>query len=253
MTVLASIGLADVDNFSGKGKGYRLIQTFRKDKTEGKPKKEFLFLNLEVYPEEVEELLSVLKGLDPNRSLIKVVTIYGNLLEDSLSIPSSWEGRVFLKGKGTYKNITTLRKVSGTPNLMELYNEAKKYPSVRYYGGTLLEIEGVPVGRFDEGVAKEYGILGKDDPIIYHQEGQASYDFFEELTYSEVGELWGIENILFEDAARAKMPKAPKISIKAKKAKKVTKEKTSTPKKPKVKVNKKKDAFSRIFSEKVEF
>lgn len=253
MTVLASIGLADVDNFSGKGKGYRLIKTFRKDKTEGKPKKEFLFLNLEVYPEEVEELLSALKGLDPNRSVIKVVTIVGDLVEDSLPIPSSWEGRIFLKGKGTYKNITTLRKVSGTPNLMELYNEAEKYPNVRYYGGTLLEIEGVPVGRFDEGVAKEYGILGKDEPTIYHKEGQASYDFFEELTYSEVGDAWGSENILFEDASKTKMPKVPKINIKAKKAKKVTKEKTSTPKKPKVKVNKKKDAFSRIFSEKVEF
>lgn len=252
MTVLASIGLVDVDKFSGKGKGYRLVRTFRKDNTEGKPKKEFLFLNLEVSNEEVEDLLSALKTLDPSKSIIKVVTIDGDLQED-VSIPSAWEGRVFLKGSDSYKDITTLRKVSGVPNLLELYKEASKFPNTRFYGGTLLEIEGVPVGRFDEGVAKDYGILGKDDSKIYHEEGQSSYDFFDESTYSEVEESWGIENILFEDSVKAKSPKAPKIRIKAKKAKKTPKDKVSTPKKPKVKVNKKKDAFSKIFSQKVEF
>ena len=252
MTVLASIGLADVEKFSGKGKGYRLVKTFRKDKTEGKPKKEFLFLNLEVSNEEVEELLPLLKTLDPSRSVIKVVTIDGDL-QDDVVIPSSWEGRVFLKGSGSYRDITTLRKVSGVPNLMELYNEAIKLPNTRYYGGTLLEIEGVPVGRFDEGVAKEYGILGKDDANIYHEEGKTSYDFFDESPYSSVEEEWGIGNILFEDSSKAKSSKAPKIRIKTKKAKKISKGKASSNKKPKVKVNKKKDAFSKIFSEKVEF
>lgn len=252
MTVLASIGLVDVENFSGKGKGYRLVKTFRKDKTEGKPKKEFLFLNLEVSNKEVEELLSILKTLDPSRSVIKVVTIDGDLQEDVL-IPSPWKGRVFLNGSGSYKDITTLRKVNGVPNLMELYNEAIKLPNTRYYGGTLLAIDGIPVGRFDEGVAKDYGILGKDDSKIYHEEGQSSYDFFDELKYSEVEKQWGIENILFEDSTKVRSSKTPKIKIKAKKAKKIPKEKVSSPKKPKVKVNKKKDAFSKIFSQKVEF
>lgn len=255
MTVLASIGLSDVEWYSGKSRGYRLVPTIKKNGDEGKPKKEFLFLNLKVDSSEVEALRSVLKSLDPSRSIIKVVTIKGDF-SGELSVPSDWEGRVFLEGLGVYPNITTLRRIGGRPNLMELARESAELPSVRYVGATLLEIEGVPVGRFDEGVAKEYGILGKDDSKIYHKEGQSSYDFFDEMPYTELEAIWGSDSIVFEEAKKVKQPKAPKIKIKTKKAKKVTNKSSSEPKKPKkpkVKVSKKKDAFSRIFSEKVEF
>ena len=99
---------------------------------------------------------------------------------------------------------------------------------------------------FDEGQAKEFGILGKEEPTILFKDGK--YDMFDVIDLSEVEE-WGMDLIKEEALKKKKVVsvKFPKIA----RPKKPKKEKVV--RSPKPKVNKKKEIFSSIFSQKVDF
>ena len=107
---------------------------------------------------------------------------------------------------------------------------------------------------FDEGQAKEFGILGKEEPTILFKDGK--YDMFDVMDLSEVEE-WGTD-LIKEEALKKKKVVSVKIP-KVARPKKPKKEKVVREAKPKVvkpkqpKVNKKKEVFSSIFSQKVDF
>lgn len=81
--------------------------------------------------------------------------------------PTSLEGKVFNEVSYSYfkdnedsiplniKGITTLvRLPDGFCDMREAYNICSKHPSVRVIGGSLLGIEGVRIGRYDNGKDK---------------------------------------------------------------------------------------------------
>lgn len=235
-------------SYRSYGRAFKLVPTYKKDGTEGKPRKEYVFLNAVVDSETVPEGLF---SIDPNKSMVKTIT-FTNGVADGVAIPEAWHGRVFLKDSTkVVKGALNLIKCKGTPNLKEIYNKAKENPTYRFYGGCLLAVEGVPVGMFDEGQAKEFGILGKEEPIILFNDGK--YDMFSFMDLSEV-EDWGEEFVKeyyvkkkkvvgkVANISRPKKPKKEKVPREAR---------VRTVAKPKV--SKKKEVFSSIFSEKVEF
>ena len=246
MTVLADTTYEKAIDYKSYGKMFKLVPVIKKDGSEGKPLKKYVFLNVVV---DSSELPDGLFSIDPVKSVVKTITFTGEVPED-LVIPEQWHNRVFLKGsKQVVKGAYNLVKCKGTPNLRKLSDKVKKNPTYRFYGGCLLAVDGIPVGMFDEGMAKEYGILGKEEPIILFNDGK--YDMFSVMDLSEV-EDWGEEFVkeyyvkkkkVVGKVANISRPKKPK------KDKSVSKVRTA----PKPKVNKKKEAFSSIFSEKVEF
>ena len=248
MTILAQIAPTKVGDYKNFGKAYRLVPTTKKDGSEGEPWKELLYLNVVVDGEDIESLNKVLGEVNPDKSIIKVVTIEGEA-PSGLVIPMPWSGRVFSKGGiGVVDGMVNLIEKSGVPNLYELSEEAKANPTYRFIGGKLLAVEGVPVGMFDEGVAKDYGILGKELPQVVFEDGR--YDFFSQDELDTVLEDWG-EGLITEGISQKK----PKMPIVRKLKEKKPKKKKAGVKKslPKAKVSKKKETFSRLFSQKVDF
>ena len=239
MTILAQVAPTKVGDYKNFGKAYRLVPTTKKDGSEGKPWKELLYLNVVVDGEDIESLNRVLGEVNPDKSIIKVVTIEGEA-------PS---GRVFSKGGlGVVDGMVNLIEKSGVPNLYELSEEARANPTYRFIGGKLLAVEGVPVGMFEEGVAKDYGILGKELPQVVFEDGK--YDFFSQEELDTVLEDWG-EGLITEGISqkKPKMPAVRKLKDKKPKKKKAGVKKSL----PKAKVSKKKETFSRLFSQKVDF
>jgi hypothetical protein len=235
-------------SYRSYGRAFKLVPTYKKDGTEGKPRKEYVFLNAVIDSENVPEGLF---SIDPTKSMVKTITFTNGIAED-IAIPELWHGRVFLKNSTQeVKGALNLIECKGTPNLKELYTKAKEHPTYRFYGGCLLAVEGVPVGMFDEGQAKEFGILGKEEPNLLFTDGK--YDMFSTMELSEV-EDWGEELVKEYFVKKKKVAtKVPNIA----RPKKPKKEKV--PKEARVravakpKVNKKKEVFSSIFSEKVDF
>lgn len=249
MTVLADTTYEKAVSFKSCGKMFKLVPVTKKDGTEGKPLKKYVFLNVVVDSLELPEGLF---SIDPAKSVVKTITFTGEVPEN-LVIPEQWHNRVFLKGsKQVVKGAYNLVKCKGTPNLRKLHDKAKKNPTYRFYGGCLLAVDGVPVGMFDEGMAKEYGILGKEEPTILFKDD--SYDMFQVEDFDSIEEDWG-EELIKESSVKVKKVATKKNKVvsarpkKPKKEKSVSKVRTA----PKPKVNKKKEAFSSIFSEKVAF
>ena len=234
MTVLADITYEKAIDYKSYGKMFKLVPVTKKDGSEGKPLKKYVFLNVVV---DSSELPDGLFSIDPVRSVVKTITFTGEVPED-LVIPEQWHDRVFLKGsKQVVKGAYNLVKCKGTPNLRKLSDKAKKNPTYRFY---------------DEGMAKEYGILGKEEPNILFTDG--SYDMFQVADFDSIKEEWGDE-LIKESSTKVKKVATKKSGVvsarpkKPKKDKSVSKVRTA----PKPKVNKKKEAFSSIFSQKVEF
>lgn len=251
MTVLANATYDQAVGYKSYGRAFKLVPTYKKDGSEGKPLKKYVFLNVIVDSQDVPEGLF---GIDPSKSMVKTIT-FTDGLADGVAIPEAWHGRVFLKDSTQYvRGAINLVKCEGTPNLKELSDTAKNNPSYRFYGGCLLAVDGVPVGMFDEGQAKEFGILGKEEPNILFKDGK--YDMFDVMDLSEVEE-WGTDLVKEEALKKKKVVsiKTPKVA----RPKKPKKEKVPKEAKPKVvkpkqpKVNKKKEVFSSIFSQKVDF
>lgn len=246
MTVLANATYDQAVGYKSYGRAFKLVPTYKKDGSEGKPLKKYVFLNVIVDSQEVPEGLF---SIDPSKSMVKTITFTDGLAE-GVSIPEAWHGRVFLKDSTqSVRGAINLVKCEGTPNLKELSDTAKNNPSYRFYGGCLLAVDGVPVGMFDEGQAKEFGILGKEEPTILFKDGK--YDMFDVMDLSEVEE-WGAD-LIKEEALKKKKVVSVKVA-KVARPKKPKKEKVVRESKPKQpKVNKKKEVFSSIFSQKVDF
>lgn len=246
MTVLANATYDQAVGYKSYGRAFKLVPTYKKDGSEGKPLKKYVFLNVFVDSQEVPEGLF---SIDPSKSMVKTITFTDGLAE-GVSIPETWHGRVFLKDSTQpVRGAINLVKCEGTPNLKELSDTAKNNPSYRFYGGCLLAVDGVPVGMFDEGQAKEFGILGKEEPTILFKDGK--YDMFDVMDLSEVEE-WGTD-LIKEEALKKKKVVSVKVA-KVARPKKPKKEKVVRESKPKQpKVNKKKEVFSSIFSRKVDF
>lgn len=251
MTVLANATYDQALGYKSYGRAFKLVPTYKKDGSGGKPLKKYVFLNVVVDSQDVPEGLF---GIDPSKSMVKAITFTDGLAV-GVAIPEAWHGRVFLKDSTQpVRGAINLVKCEGTPNLKELSDTAKNNPSYRFYGGCLLAVDGVPVGMFDEGQAKEFGILGKEEPTILFKDGK--YDMFDVMDLSEVEE-WGTDLIKEEALKKKKVVsvKMPKVA----RPKKPKKEKAVREAKPKVvkpkqpKVNKKKEVFSSIFSQKVDF
>ena len=246
MTVLANATYDQAVGYKSYGRAFKLVPTYKKDGSEGKPLKKYVFLNVIVDSQEVPEGLF---SIDPSKSMVKTITFTDGLAE-GVSIPEAWHGRVFLKDSTQpVRGAINLVKCKGTSNLKELSDTAKNNPSYRFYGGCLLAVDGVPVGMFDEGQAKEFGILGKEEPTILFKDGK--YDMFDVMDLSEVEE-WGTD-LIKEEALKKKKVVSVKVA-KVARPKKPKKEKVVRESKPKQpKVNKKKEVFSSIFSRKVDF
>lgn len=252
MSVVASASLTEALQYKQVGKAYRLISNIKKDGSEGKLSKEFLYINLETTQDNEKLALSeIFSTFNPIKSIIKMITLSGEL-PDNFSIPDVWKGRVFYKGSEVVTDgMVNLISVEGSPNLKDLYILSQEHPTYRYVGGKLLAVEGVPVGRFDEGVAKEVGILGKELPQVLFE---GSYDSFEEKQLALVLKDWGgslVTEEISSSKIKSKRPTKTK-PLKEKKPKKVKKSSKGTAPKQ-VKVSKKKEAFSKLFSQKVEF
>ena len=251
MTVLANATYDQAIGYKSYGRAFKLVPTYKKDGSEGKPLKKYVFLNVIVDSQNVPEGLF---GIDPSKSMVKTIT-FTDGLADGVVIPEAWHGRVFLKDSTqSVRGAINLVKCEGTPNLKKLSDTAKDNPSYRFYGGCLLAVDGVPVGMFDEGEAKEFGILGKEEPTILFKDGK--YDMFDVMDLSEVEE-WGTD-LIKEEALKKKKVVSVKVA-KVARPKKPKKEKvirTSESKQrtaPKSKANKRKEVFSSIFSQKVDF
>lgn len=249
MTILATTGVDNIDLFTHYSKGYRLKETVKKDGSLGKPQKELFYINLSIEVGSDTDLGGIFRKINPEKSIIKTITLSGDL--DGVTIPTNWKRRVFVQGCDYLTDgLINLVKVD-TTNLKELFDLAKENPSYRFVGGTLLAVEGVPVGMFDEGEAKDFGILGKENSKILFKGEDNSYDSFSQLTFSELEDFWGKENILYEGIKVGSTKKLKSLKTKKKKEPKSTTKPKSKPKKPKV--SKKKETFSKLFSKKVEF
>ena len=102
-----------------------------------------------------------------------------------------------------------------------------KYPTVRFIGGNLLGVEGVRIGRYDEG-------KDKCSPVF-----KDIYDNFVEV---DLEDLDNLQEIVKKTRKKAES----QIKEKTKKKSKSAKAKSSTPKEKKV--PKRKEAFSKLFS-----
>lgn len=108
-------------------------------------------------------------------------------------VSEKWKDRVYVSGRlGDVERSVNLpsgyifyvKLENGYSNMKELYDVCKKYPNVRVTGGKLLLIDGVRVGRTDE---------GKDKLNVYMEE---SYDNFLEVKYSELTDVTVIRSKL---------------------------------------------------------
>ncbi len=84
--------------------------------------------------------------------------------------------------------VTLVRLPEGYCNMRELYNICSSRPDVRFIGGNLLAIEGVRIGRFDDG--KE-----KMSPVFNDM-----YDNFVEV---DLGDLDGLQEIVKKTRKKA--------------------------------------------------
>lgn len=259
MTVLASISLKEVENYVKYNKAYRLVPVIKKNGEEGKPKKEFLFLNVDVSSS--EGLAEFFRKVDPEKSVIKTLTL-NEMVSLDVDVPSNWVGRVFSKhsNTGLSKQVIPMVEVEGIPNLFDLIEQTVYNKNIRFYGGDLLDIKEINIGRFDSGTAKEYGILGKEEPKAYFSAEEGLYDFFSEDSLSNVRLSWGDDLTFITTTVKVGTKKAKKdISSALKKGSRSSKLSTKGVKVKKVVIKKptlatrKKEAFSNHFSEEVDF
>lgn len=118
--------------------------------------------------------------------------------------------------------VTLVRLPEGYCNMRELYNICSSRPDVRFIGGNLLAIEGVRIGRFDDG--KE-----KMSPVFNDM-----YDNFVEV---DLGDLDGLQEIVKKTRKKAE-------STGEKKTKKSSNKSTKSPVKKK---NSKIEVFGKLF------
>lgn len=192
MQLLASCTLKQAMGFNGK-----LVIP---NEDEKKPDK--VFLNVEYSDEDgsVDDFFSKVSTLNKNN--VKCVSFPVGVL---FSVPEEWKGKVFIKNTiDEIQQGLNYTGVSGAVDLVHLDVDypSKKYkvtlrdlvsicnelPTVRFYGGNLLAVEGLRIGRFDEG--KE-----KMSPVF-----KDIYDTFVEV---DLGDLDGLKEIVSKTRKKA--------------------------------------------------
>lgn len=217
MELLASCNLEQAKGFNGK-----LVIP---NEDERHPDK--VYLNIEYHPEDGSEEEFFKKVSDLNKSLVRCISFPSN--EVSLKVPKEWEGRVFI-----YTDVDTLMD----PNYVEIENAislvhldadfpSSKYKlnlkdlvkicennsSVRFMGGNLLKVEGLRIGRFDEG--KE-----KMSPVF-----KDIYDSFVEVSLNDLDGLKEIVSKTRKKAERSETSGTKKAKVRSPKSQKSSKSK----------------------------
>lgn len=212
MELLASCSLEQAKGFNGK-----LVIPNEDSKRPDK-----VYLNVEYSEEDgtTEEFFKKVSMID--RSLVKCVSFPVEYA--GVEVPEEWRGRSFVytdldtvAGDASYPEsegvVSLVRLGNDFPsdkykaNLRTLVEVCEKFPSVRFMGGNLLGVEGLRVGRFEEG--KE-----KMSPAF-----RDIYDIFVEV---RLDDLDGLTEIVKKTRKRAegseKGIRKPKV-VKAKKQK----------------------------------
>lgn len=195
MQILASCSLNEAKNFNGK-----LVLP-----NEDKKKPDKVFLNVEYNLEEDKDVADFFKEVSSlGSSLVKCVSFPKGVL--SIGVPDQWSGNVFVYNSideiennpnfSPVKGVTDLIRLdSDFPdldkykiNLRDLVDFCENHPSVRFEGGNLMSIEGLRVGRYEE---------GKDrmSPVF-----KDIYDTFVEVNLSD---LDGLKEIVKKTRKRA--------------------------------------------------
>lgn len=189
MQILASCDLDKAMSFNGK-----LVLP---NEDEKKPDKVFLNIvvdeNCEYGNDEVFR-----KASELGKDLVKCITFKVNNNRFANYVPTEWSGRVFNEyladsyydaNMPVCKSAVSLLRLSDDfSNMRLLLEECKEHPDVRYIGGNLLGIEGVRIGRFDEG-------KDKMSPVF-----KDIYDSFVEV---DLNDLDGLQEIVKKTRKRA--------------------------------------------------
>ena len=219
MQLLASCSLEESKKFNGK-----LVLP-----NEDKSKPDKVFLNIVV--NEDSDASEVFQSLSGNE---KCITFPKE--NPATFCPTSLQGRVFNECNlddlnngyqvGKVEGITTLVKLpEGYSDMRNLRVLCDMYPSIRFIGGKLLGVDGVRIGRFEEG-------KDKMTPVF-----DGIYDTFVEVNLSD---LDGIQEIVRKTRKRAE-------GMMADSKHKRVKGKSGGSSKPK-KTPKRLETFSKLFS-----
>lgn len=216
MQLLASCSIEQSKTFNGK-----LVIP-----NEDQKKPDKVFLNI-VVEDGSTEVFSVLSGNE------KCVTFKGKQPD---FCPKELSGKVFYEtsledfqqGYERVEDITTLvRLPEGYSNMKQLVDWCKEYESIRFIGGNLLAVEGVRIGRFDEGKDKMLPVFN------------GIYDSFVEV---DLNDLDGLQEIVKKTRKRAEGQDGETKKSKSKSGRVTSKEKAPA-KKPK-----RLEAFQSLFS-----
>ena len=217
MKLLASCDIDKAKKFNGK-----LVLPNEDDK---KPDKVFLNIVVDDTCEYGNDEI-FRKASELGKDLVKCITFMVEKGRFANYVPSEWEGRVFNEYSDEYyysgeapicdKTVSLLRLQKGYSDMRKLYEVCKSHTDVRYIGGNILGIDGIRVGRFDEG-------KDKMSPVF-----KDIYDTFVEV---DLNDLEGLQEIVKKTRKRAEnlsgeKVKKPRVK-KAKAEKKISKRKVA--------------------------
>lgn len=160
------------------------------------------------------------KASEMNKNTIKCITFMVESGRFANYVPTEWQGKVFNEYfADSYHDpnipvctdaISLLRVKEDFSNMRVVLENCKKHPDVRFIGGNLLGMEGVRIGRFDDG-------KDKMSPVF-----KGIYDTFVEV---DLNDLDGIKEIVRKTRKRAESleSKSGKPKVKKLKEKKVSK------------------------------
>lgn len=187
MEILASCSLSEAVGYRGK-----LVIPNEDSKRPDK-----VFLNIVVGEDEEKSEAEIYR----EASLLDSVRCITFLVDEdrvARSVPEEWKGRVFneyscdfyedANAPDTGEAVALLRLPEGYSNMRVLREKCTSDPRIRYIGGNLLGIEGVRIGRFDEGKEKM--------PPVFKD----MYDTFVEVSLND---LDGLQEIVKKTRKRA--------------------------------------------------
>ena len=168
---------------------------------------ERVLFNLEL---SVAEFLENKNVLDDTGVWCVTVVGWGGIEKLPDLVSEKWRGRVYVLGRlddiEMAKNLSDgyifyIKLDSRYSNMRELYDMCGKYSNVRFTGGKLLLIDGVRIGRTDE---------GKDKINVYMEE---SYDNFLEVNYSDLNDVAVIRSKLKKSDSQSSEKKQKSKSV----------------------------------------
>lgn len=210
MQLLASCTLEQAMGFNGK-----LVIP---NEDEKKPDKVFLNVEYSDSDGSVEDFFTKVSSLGKN---VRCVSFPVGVVS---SVPEEWKNRVFIKN--TIDEVMqglNHTEIPGVVDLVHLDSDypCKKYkltlrdlvsiceehPSVRFYGGNLLAVEGLRIGRFEEG-------KDKSSPVF-----KDIYDTFVEVNLNDLDGLKEIVSKTRKKAESSEDSKGKKARVRSKQPK----------------------------------